>query len=381
MNLVLALVAVAAVFAEASLPPLKSAVVATGLGFPSAIAVANDGTVYATSLAGQFILRVANGTVTPIHQFTSPAFSSYEGSGPGGIVLDPNFDSNRHLYTFSNGENDTESGKISCSVYRFTINAQGQAADQRQILRIRANPCAFEAGGKMAFGPDGKLYIGVGTMMAGYGPNPSLSQPQFNAKAQDWNSQVGKILRINRDGSFPGDNPKPKGVWAKGVRNAFGFAWDMNSPKPQNMWESEPGPDCNDEINLVTKSVNLGWGDKFSCTKGTAPQNTNRNGLQVKLPKAMLQPAAAGARPPTPTGLQLCDVDCRLGGYGNRLLVATFQPGTIVTWNIGGGKKRNVLNDQRVSYMHGPPIIAMEKHRNGTIYFADATGTLSRLTV
>ncbi|KAH9257267.1 hypothetical protein BASA81_004424 [Batrachochytrium salamandrivorans] len=372
----------AGVSSEASLQPIKSTVVATGLGFPSAFAIANDGTVYATSLAGYFLLRVANGTATPIYHFTSPAFSSYQGAGPGGIALDPNFDSNRHLYTFSNGENDTASGKISCSVYRFTINAQGQAVDQRQILRIRANPCAFEAGGKMAFGPDGKLYIGVGTMMADYGPDPSLSQPQFQAKAQNWNSQVGKILRINRDGSFPRDNPKPKGIWAKGVRNAFGFAWDMNSPKPQNMWESEPGPDCNDEINLVTKSVNLGWGSKFSCTKGTAPKNTNQNGDHIKFPKAMLQPAAtAGARPPTPTGLQLCDVNCPLAGYSNRLLVATFQPGTVVTWNIAGGKKRNVLNDQRMSYMHGPPITAMEKHINGSIYIADATGMLSRLTI
>jgi glucose/arabinose dehydrogenase len=98
-------------------------------------------------------------------------------------------------------------------------------------------------GGRIAFGPDGKLYAGVGD--AGN-----------TANAQNRSSRNGKILRINPDGSIPKDNPFPGSpVWTLGHRNVQGLAWDRSG----RLWATEFGQDTWDEINLIRKGRNYGW--------------------------------------------------------------------------------------------------------------------------
>lgn len=341
--------------------------------------MAKDGTVFVSSLAGNYIWRIRNKTKTVFHQYT--AISPVEGSGPTGLALDPQYETNGYVYSFVSGETNPSNSRIECSVYRFTNSPENNSAgtDKQLIIRLVANPCGFESGGRIAFGPDGKLYISVGTMIAA-SQQPEYVDPSFNGKAQNWGAQVGKILRINKDGTFPSNNPKPKGVWAKGVRNSFGFTWDRLSPKPYRMWEAEAGPDCNDEINLVTRGANLGWGGVFDCTSGKPPKNTNQNGDRVTMPKALLQiNPQLSDRPPTPTGIQVCE-HCQIAKFRGRLFVATFQPGLIYTWQIGGANnKRNTLKDKQLSYFHGPPITALEKDGQGVLHFCDATGSLYKL--
>jgi glucose/arabinose dehydrogenase len=98
-------------------------------------------------------------------------------------------------------------------------------------------------GGRIAFGPDGKLYVATGE--AG---NPPL--------AQDRSSLGGKILRINPDGSVPSDNPDPSSpVWSYGHRNIQGLAWDSAG----RLWASEYGANLVDELNLIEPGGNYGW--------------------------------------------------------------------------------------------------------------------------
>jgi glucose/arabinose dehydrogenase len=111
----------------------------------------------------------------------------------------------------------------------------------------------FHAGDAVAFGPDGMLYIATGDARA-----PS--------SAQDERSLAGKILRLRRDGSIPDDNPvRGSPVYARGVRNTQGLAWD---PATRQMFGSEHGPSGfpneyfrrdRDELNAITASANLGW--------------------------------------------------------------------------------------------------------------------------
>jgi glucose/arabinose dehydrogenase len=98
-------------------------------------------------------------------------------------------------------------------------------------------------GGRIAFGPDGKLYITTGES-----GNPGL--------AQDRSSLGGKILRINADGSIPSDNPDPTSpVWSFGHRNIQGLAWDSAG----RLWVTEYGANRLDEINLIQPGGNYGW--------------------------------------------------------------------------------------------------------------------------
>jgi len=98
-------------------------------------------------------------------------------------------------------------------------------------------------GGRIAFGPDGKLYVTTGES-----GNPEL--------AQDRSSLGGKILRINPDGSIPSDNPDPASpVWSFGHRNIQGLAWDSAG----RLWVTEYGANRLDELNLIQRGGNYGW--------------------------------------------------------------------------------------------------------------------------
>src|SRR5262249_17531931 len=99
-------------------------------------------------------------------------------------------------------------------------------------------------GGYLRFGPDGKLYVQVG---------------EFNEQdlAQNVSSRLGKILRMNPDGSVPQDNPFPNSlVYAWGVRNGFGMDFDRQTGQ---LLETEAGPDRDDEINIIVAGGNYGW--------------------------------------------------------------------------------------------------------------------------
>ena len=98
-------------------------------------------------------------------------------------------------------------------------------------------------GGRIAFGPDGKLYVATG-------------EAGNTALAQDKSSLGGKILRINADGSIPSDNPDPaSAVWSYGHRNIQGLAWDSGG----RLWATEYGSNVVDELNLIRPGGNYGW--------------------------------------------------------------------------------------------------------------------------
>jgi glucose/arabinose dehydrogenase len=89
----------------------------------------------------------------------------------------------------------------------------------------------------------------------------------------------GKILRLRTDGGVPADNPTIGGertrMFAYGIRNSFGFAFD---PDTGDLWETENGPECNDEVNRIVAGENYGWGPSQSCP------DTNNSGPSPRLP-------------------------------------------------------------------------------------------------
>ena len=141
---------------------------------------------------------------------------------------------------------DSRTGQPFNRVVRFT-DVMDKGTNMTVILdKIPADPGGYYAGGALAFGPDDKLYVTVGV-----GESPNLSQNS--------SSLLGKILRINRDGTVPHDNPFPGSpVYAVGNKNPYGIAFDKNSDLAIT---TDNGYANFDEINILKRAGNYGFPD------------------------------------------------------------------------------------------------------------------------
>jgi len=167
-----------------------------------------------------------------------------EATGEGGLLglaVHPQFVENQYLYLYLTSK---EEGGVVNRVERYRL-VENQL-EEREVMVVGILGAAYHDGGRMEFGPDGKLYITTG----------DAGQPNL---AQDKESLNGKILRINDDGSVPEDNPFGNQVYSYGHRNPQGLAWDSQ----ERLWATEHGPSGlqtgNDELNLIVKGRNYGW--------------------------------------------------------------------------------------------------------------------------
>ena len=203
---------------------------------PRSIAFAED-KIFVTEKEGR-IRVVSNNHLLEEPLATLRPASVFDG-GLLGITAHPDFKNNHFLYVFLTYEEDEI---LWNKVLRIT-ESNNKLKDAVTIFD-KIPGSVFTNGGFLKFGPDGKLYIGTGTV------SDSSHLPQ------DLNSLAGKILRLNDDGSIPEDNPYPNSpVFSLGFRNPQGMAWD----KTGNMYVAELGPEKNDEINIVKPGKNFGW--------------------------------------------------------------------------------------------------------------------------
>lgn len=174
-----------------------------------------------------------------------------------GITLDPNFSTNHFVYAYVIVK-DGNTGTISSRVIRFT-ELENKATDPKILIdNIPTRDGAFLAGG-LVFGPDDKLYVSTG-----YSAEIKLGQ----------NSNLtGKVLRINRDGTIPVDNPFPNSpVYSAGHRSIYGIAFDI---KNRMGIVAENDPRYYDEINLLKKGENYGFPDHSSSSTSSGLQTDN----------------------------------------------------------------------------------------------------------
>ena len=220
---------------------VKVEIVAENLKIPWSIAWAPDGTIFFTERDGH-LRTVQDGIVS--ESIFSVDVGGVEG-GLLGIALDPNFEDNHYVYLYYT-YNDFLSTKN--KVVRYVESNLSLSEDKILIDEIPGGP--FHDGGRIKFGPDGKLYITTGD--AG---NVDL--------AQDKSSIAGKILRINSDGTIPGDNPfSDSPIYSIGHRNPQGLDWDDSG----RLVATEHGPSgfygvAQDEINVIESGLNYGWPD------------------------------------------------------------------------------------------------------------------------
>lgn len=218
---------------------VKVETVADNLSIPWSVDFAPDGRIFFSERTGT-IRTIEDGAVS------QPILRLNVGGGEGGmlgIALDPNFEQNNFVYVYyTYNEFLTTKNKL----VRFVESDNKLTEDKVLIENIPG--ASYHDGGRIAFGPDGKMYVTTG----------DAGEPGFS---QDVNSVAGKILRINPDGTIPNDNPfSGSPVYSMGHRNPQGISWDDSG----NLVATEHGPSgwrgfTHDEINLIKPGGNYGW--------------------------------------------------------------------------------------------------------------------------
>lgn len=226
-------------------------VIARGLDHPWAIAFLPDGRLLVTERVGRLRVVTREGRVSqPVAGL--PQVDARNQGGLLDVVLSPGFASDRIIYwSYSEPRGGGENGT---SVARGRLSADATRVENVQVI-FRQEPAwrsTGHFGSRLVFDREGRLYVTLGERMR--------SEPR--QLAQDLSTHIGKIVRINADGTVPADNPfvgradvRPE-IWSWGHRNVQGA--DLH-PETGELWEVEHGPQGGDELNIARASLNYGW--------------------------------------------------------------------------------------------------------------------------
>ncbi|MEO3386590.1 PQQ-dependent sugar dehydrogenase [Mesorhizobium sp. CAU 1741] len=229
---------------------IQVSTLADGLVNPWAIAFLPDGGMLVTEKEGALRHISAEGEMSDAISGTPEV----DARGQGGLLdvaLDPDFEENRLVYLSFAEAGDGGNGT---AVARGVLSDDMTALDDVEVI-FRQEPkvdSTAHFGSRLVFDGEGHLYVTLG----------ERSAAQFRGQAQDLDSHLGKIVRINPDGSVPDDNPfvdqdgaLPE-IYAYGVRNVQAAALN---PETGVLWEIEHGPRGGDELNIIEPGANYGW--------------------------------------------------------------------------------------------------------------------------
>ncbi len=271
-------------------------------GFPNTLVFSKDGRAFLSERVTGRIWQLGQDENFMIRSFPIVPLIGHHETGLLGIALDPEFETNNFIYcyyTYGSNEKDMRN-----KVVRIKID---EPIEDILIDYIPAG--MIHNGGIIAFGPDGKLYIGVGV-------NNTVKE-----KSQDINYLGGKVLRINKDGSIPEDNPFPDSVvYSYGHRNIFGMAFH---PVTGKLYISDVGPKTDDEINIIEKGGNYGWPEVMGFSRN----------------EKFVNPIISYTPVITPTQLVFVDQYLYFGGYND---------GRVHRLTLGGRNFDKVLKDEIV---------------------------------
>jgi glucose/arabinose dehydrogenase len=291
--------------------------VASGLNFAVNVAFLPDGRIVVAEKGTGQIRVIEDGRLLDDPLTTLPVDATANETGLLGLALDPSFPDEPWIYAYYSDATDGMNRLV-------RMRLGGDVADEPETLFDAIATTPIHNGGDLAFGHDGTLFLVTG-------------DGAEEARAQDADDPHGKVLRFERDGSVPEDNPVAGNpMYALGIRNSFGLCVD---PGDGSLWETENGPDAWDEVNRIRAGENHGWPDQLG--PGGDPTYDD--------------PVIGFEQVIVPTG---CAADLErgrlfFGDYGGRLhvvvfpggsaaprdeVLATFPPGiTDVAWSDDGG--------------------------------------------
>ncbi len=236
---IIAVITVAGAFFFLSEKPSQASgeveLVAEDLDVPWGIEFLPNGDMLITERPGTLLRVERNGG-----NFTERyEIEGVEHTGEGGLLgieKNPNFTENSQIYLYMTTK---EGDMLRNRVVRYKL--EGEQLSEPETIISGLQGAVYHDGGRMDFGPDGKLYV-----TAGDATNPGW--------AQNKSRLAGKILRLNPDGSIPEENPFNSSVYSYGHRNPQGLAWIGNQ-----LWATEHGNRQHDELNRIQRGGNYGW--------------------------------------------------------------------------------------------------------------------------
>lgn len=278
--------------------------------------IKQDNIFYLSQRPG-YIVKVDgdNGTKTVQNmEVTKKILHSGEG-GLLGFILAPDFNTSQEAIAYHTYR---EGGTVLNRI--IVLKLTGNTWTEKGVLLEGIPGGRIHNGGRIQIGPDGKLYA-----TAGDAGNPE--------NAQNLQTLAGKILRMELDGSIPGDNPFNNSyVYSYGHRNPQGLAWDQNG----NLYSSEHGQSAHDEINLVEPGKNYGW--------------PNIEGDEQE--SGMVSPIFhSGDVTWAPSGMAIKDNKIYVSNLrGEQILVVDLAEKTVDTFFQSAGRMRDVLIEGNALY-------------------------------
>ncbi|HEX4557249.1 MAG TPA: PQQ-dependent sugar dehydrogenase [Xanthobacteraceae bacterium] len=253
--------------------PIAVTTVARGLVEPWSLAFLPDGRMLVTEKPGRMRIVTRDGALSP-PLGGLPAVHAAGQSGLLDVRLD-NDHANNHVLYFCYSLD--AGGVAAVARARLDDGAKPRLNDVKVIFRQQGPGGANNYGCRIVQAPDGNLFVTLGDH---FGPRD---------QAQNLANHIGKLVRIRPDGSAPPDNPfvgrrdaKPE-IWAYGVRNPQGLAFD---PATGKLWEQEHGPRGGDEVNIIEKGRNYGWpviGYGIDYNGAKIHESTHKAGMEQPL--------------------------------------------------------------------------------------------------
>lgn len=393
-------------YASTEPPPQRRAgvvweIVGVNLKMPTGMAVTKDGDVYFNELlTGQTRLIINNNLLkVPFAEFNASRSGSE--SGLLGLALDPNFEEDSYVYVFYTYQSTECRDRVDdvCTEYveynrvvrlRRVFNLGVIVGVEPTVLIDRIPAGLHHNGGILKFGPDGKLWITTGDNGGKYFPQTI---------AQDPSSLAGKVLRINKDGTIPEDNPIPgSSIYTLGHRNVFGIAFHPETGEP---YVTENGPNSNDEINKLIPGANYGWpyrlgyisfpnqsGDIYDSDWDPyllsleLPERSSDTGAvsnhslyQASLNGAFVDPIRAYVRAVAPTGADFY-TGKTFPEYSGRLIYGDFVTGSIRVLTLEPPDFTKVSSEEIVGMQRFRGVINVVDGDDGNLYVATGNAIL-----
>lgn len=340
--------------AEAQTAPIRTEAatvrvveIAKGLENPWGMAFLPDGRILVTERPGRMRIVAANGQLsTPLNNLPK-VFDSGQG-GLLDVILDADFARNRRIYfTYAEpGEGDAGTALASATLGDAALN------DVKVLFRQQPKLSGgLHFGSRVVIGPDGKLWLGLG-------------ERYRRDEAQNLTVHLGKLIRLNTDGSVPNDNPfvgradaRPE-IWSYGHRNIQGMA---RHPQTGAVWLHEHGAQGGDEINIPERGKNYGW--------PVITHGIDYSGAKIGVGSAapgMEQPLLHWTPSIAPSGMAFYTGD-KIAAWRGNLFVGSLKFGTLHRVVLDGTK---IVRQEQMLKEIGDNIRDVRDGPDGYLYIA-----------
>jgi glucose/arabinose dehydrogenase len=328
---------------------------------PWAMAFLPDGTLLVTEKKGVLWHVTRDGSKTQVQGMWDVAYGGQ--GGLGDVVLHPDFRRNSWVY-LSYAERADDNPTTGAVVVRAKLDLNDYPLEFASVERLWVQEPKVNGNGhyghRIAFGPDGKMFITSGDR-------------QKFAPAQQFDGHLGKVLRLNDDGTVPHDNPwQDRGeiarqFWTVGHRNMLGIDFDADG----RLWVHEMGPRHGDELNLILAGKNYGWpivsnGDHYSGIP--IPDHDTRP--EFEPPRTFWVPSIA------PSGLVIYDGD-RFTDWKGDALIGGLVSKALVRVDLKGDSA-----EEAERFTWGKRVREVEQGPAGALYVLEdkSGGRLLKLT-